>query len=562
MGKKRKKKNYPTIKKVNPEQLSSLLERAKSNTLTAEDCEVIESMAGTIEFIIDKLQEKDIRLKQLLKQILGIKSEKSSKVLEQIKEEENEIKEDKSPVISSDSSTNPNPAPAKEIKGHGRNGVEKYTGAENIWVPHKELKSGCACPGCSKGKVYNEKDPGIFIYIEGKAPIEATVYKTEKLRCNLCGEIYEADLPVEAPTKKHYDETAKSMMAILRYGYGLPLNRLEQLQGDLGVPLPASTAWDKTSEAAKDIFPVHEELIRLAAQGDILYSDDTGMKILKTMKEIKDELKEANGKEVRTGIFTTGIVSEFEDKKIALFFTGRKHSGENFDDLLKQRESGRSSPVQVCDGKSGNTLESTQAIVSNCNVHARRYFVDVSDNFPEQCTYVLIEVYKNIYKNDAHAKEQEMSREERLQYHQEKSGPIMDDFYSWLNKQFDEKLVEENSGLGKAISYVLKRWTELTQFLRLPGVPLDNNICEQSLKRAICHRKNSLFYKTLNGASVGDMFMGLIHTCSYAEVNPFEYFTELQRHSAQVLENPAQWLPWNYHLAVQSLNSESPAKAD
>jgi hypothetical protein len=96
-----------------------------------------------------------------------------------------------------------------------------------------------------------------------------------------------------------------------------------------------------------------------------------------------------------------------------------------------------------------------------------------------------------------------------------------------LNKQFDEKLVEENSGLGKAISYVLKHWTKLTQFLHIPGTPLDNNICEQSLKRAICHRKNSLFYKTPNGASVGDMFIGLIHTCSYAEVNPFEYLRQI-----------------------------------
>jgi hypothetical protein len=154
------------------------------------------------------------------------------------------------------------------------------------------------------------------------------------------------------------------------------------------------------------------------------------MKILKTMKEIKDELKEANGKEIRTGIFTTGIVAVVEDKKIALFFTGRKHSGENFDNLLKQRESDRSPPLQMCDAKSGNTLESTQVIVSNCNVHARRYFVDVSHNFPQQCTYVLLEVYKNIYKYDAYAKEQEMSQEERLQYHQENSGSIMDDFYS------------------------------------------------------------------------------------------------------------------------------------
>lgn len=146
------------------------------------------------------------------------------------------------------------------------------------------------------------------------------------------------------------------MIAVLRYGYGLPLNRLEKLQAGLGIPLPAATAWDKTQEVAEEILPVYEELTRIAAQGDIIYNDDTGMKILQTMKVIAKEVKEANGKKTRTGIFTTGIVSKVDDKKIALFFTGRKHAGENFDDLLNQREADRSPPLQMCDGKKGNTL--------------------------------------------------------------------------------------------------------------------------------------------------------------------------------------------------------------
>ena len=136
----------------------------------------------------------------------------------------------------------------------------------------------------------------------------------------------------------------------------------------------------------------------------------------------------------------------------------------------------------------------------------------------------------------------------------------MDEFHLWLKRQFAEKLVEENSGLGKAISYTLNRWDELTRFLHIPGAPLDNNICEQALKRAICHRKNSLFYKTENGARVGDMFMSLIHTCYYAAANPFDYFTQLQRHSAQVALYPSKWLPWNYQLQLELLSSPSPTK--
>jgi transposase len=549
-----KRKDYPKIKKVNPEEISSLLERMRSNTLTPEDHNLIANAFETLQFITEQLQQKNARVNQLLKQILGIKSEKSSKVLLKAIAEQSKSETDEVSANSASSELPKKNACPKKRKGHGRNGVEKYTGAENVWVAHGELKSGHDCPGCSRGKVYNEKNPGVFIHIEGKPPIHATIYETEKLRCNLCGEIFEADLPVEAPAKKHYDETAKSMMAVLRYGYGLPLHRLEKLQADMGIPLPASTAWDKTQEAAEKIVPVHEELIRMAAQGEIIHNDDTGMKILKTMEEIEKEVKEANGKKIRTGIFTTGIVSVIDDNQIALFFTGRKHAGENFDNLLKERESDRSPPVQMCDGKNGNTLSSTSSIVCNCNVHARRYFVDVSENFPDETTYVILDVYREIYKNDACARKQKMSPEQRQEYHQENSGPIMDEFHLWLKRQFDEKLVEENSSLGKAISYTLNRWSELTRFLYIPGAPLDNNICEQALKRAICHRKNSLFYKTENGANVGDMFMSLIHTCYYAAANPFDYFTQLQRYSAQVAKEPSKWLPWNYRLQLELLS--------
>lgn len=545
----KKRKHHPKIKKINPAELAGLLDRARNNCLTEEDCETIKGMADTIEFIISKLGQKDFKLKQMLKQILGIKTEKSSKVLDRDSDKKRSVKEPPS-----------EPSPDKsKAKGHGKNGVEKYTGATHISIAHQTLKTGDPCPECPKGKVYIEKKPGIFIYIEGKPALQATVYETEKLRCNLCGTIFEAELPMDMPadTRKHYDESAKSMIAVLRYGHGLPLNRLENLQADLGVPLPSATAWDKTAEAAEKIYPAYEELERIAAQGEIIHNDDTGMKILKIMQEIEKEVEAANGKKIRTGIFTTGIVSIVGERKIALFYTGRKHAGENFDELLQQRESDRSPPLQMCDAKSGNTLESTSAIVCNCNTHARRYFVEVSENFPDECTYVLLDVYKEIYKNDSATKG--MLAEERLRFHQENSRPIMEDFHLWLKRQLDENLVEPNSGLGMAISYTLDHWIELTRFLHIPGAALDNNICERALKMAICHRKNSLFYKTQNGAQIGDMFMSLIHTCQYAGINPFDYLTKLQRHTTEVFKNPSQWLPWNYQ---ETLSLESFARGE
>jgi len=175
--------------------------------------------------------------------------------------------------------------------------------------------------------------------------------------------------------------------------------------------------------------------------------------------------------------------------------------------------------------------------------------VNVVENFPEECRYVL-EKLGEVYKNDAVAREQRMSPDERLRFHQVHSGPVMEELQKWLTKQLADKLVEPNSGLGKAITYFLKRWEPLTLFLRQAGAPLDNNITERALKKAIQHRKNSLFFKTINGARVGDTFMSLIHTCELSDADPFDYLVGLLRHRNEVKRAPQDWMPWNYRQAI------------
>ena len=184
-------------------------------------------------------------------------------------------------------------------------------------------------------------------------------------------------------------------------------------------------------------------------------------------------------------------------------------------------------------------------ILGHCLAHGRRRFVKVAQNFPNPCQFVL-ETLAGIYHNDELAREQGMSAEERLAFHQTCSGPVMEGLHAWLTAQFEEKKVEPNSGLGQAISYLLNHWIELTLFLRQPAAPLDNNICERALKKVILHRKNALFYKSQNGARVGDLFMSLIHTCELSGANAFDYLTELQRHTAELAGNPRDWMPWNY----------------
>jgi len=331
------------------------------------------------------------------------------------------------------------------------------------------------------------------------------------------------------------------MVALLKYGSGLPFNRLEGLQESLGVPLAASTQWDIVEEVADKIVPAYRKLIEIASQGDVIHNDDTVMKILEKMKTADGD------KKGREGIFTSGFASIAGDTKIALFFTGRSHAGENMADLMAKRKSELPAPIQMCDGLSRNVPKDFKTILANCIAHGRRRFVDINEAFPGECGYVL-KVLEKVYKNDAYTKD--MDPDQRLKYHKDNSSKLMDDLRDWLTSQLEDKKVEPNSSLGQAISYMLKHYKGMTLFLREPKAPLDNNLCERILKKAILHRKNSLFYKTQHGAHVGDLFMSLIHTCSFCGANPFEYLKALQENSSSVLKDPEKWMPYNYGKMV------------
>jgi transposase len=391
----------------------------------------------------------------------------------------------------------------------------------------------------------------VLVRIVGQAPLTATVYSLERLRCGACGLIFTAQEP-EGVGPEKYDETAAAMIAELKYGSGTPFYRLEQLERHLGIPLPAATQWEIVQETAEVIKPARDELLRQAAQGEVLHNDDTSMRILRLVREPSDK---------RTGVFTSGIVATGQGRQIALYFTGPKHAGENLADMLQQRAAQLGPPIHVCDALSRNVPKlpaGVEILLANCLAHGRRQFVEVAANCPDQCRYVL-ETLGEVYGHDAEGRERGLTAEQRLQFHQAHSRPILEKLHQWLEKQFAERKTEPNSGLGKAITYLLRHWKALTLFLRQAGTPLDNNIVERALKRAVLHRKNALFYRTLNGAQVGDLFMTLIHTAELCGANSFDYLIELQRHSAELTARPAEWMPWNYRDTLTRTVRSNPA---
>jgi len=541
----------PEVKQVPAEELKAVIARARELGLSEDECAKLEKAIDTLEYVVGQLDQRTVSLARL-RSLFGLSTSEKTKTV---------TGETATPAPSGNASQEGTPPPVGEVApdqaptteaapGHGRNGVEDYPGAETIDVPHECFKGGETCPECEKGKVYEQKHrPRVLLRVTGQAPIKATVAKLQTFRCNLCGKVFPARAPDELGDEK-YDETAAAMIGLLKYGTGLPFNRLERLERNMGIPLPASTQWEIARDSADDFEPVHEELIKQAAQAEVLHNDDTSARILSLVEENRS-LKESGAAQAgaRTGIFATGIVAVTGERRIALFFTGRKHAGENAEDLLRHRAAELGPPILMCDALDRNVPETAKTLLANCIPHGRRKFVESYESFPAECKHVL-EVLGDVFGYEAHAKEQAFTPEQRLGHHQEHSAPLMNDLHAWMERQLDERLVEPNSTLGDALRYMLNHWEPLTLFLRQPGAPLSNNVCERALKKFILLRKNSYFYKTENGAAVGDTFMSLIHTAELNGANPFEYLVALLRNSDDVLKKPGAWLPWNYTSAT------------
>ena len=528
-------------------ELRAILERTRA-VLRPEEYEQLKGAVDALAYVTHQLETTTVTLARLRRFIFGT-SEKTSQVLGEEKPKaqldapapgnEAAATENRATPASEEASTTERKKP-----GHGRHSAAAYTGATKIPVSHPVHHHGDRCPGCQKGKIYELKEPRALVRIVGVAPLSATVYECEQLRCNLCQEIYAASPPQGVGAKK-YDESATSMIALAKYGVGLPFNRIEKLQHALGVPMPATTQWDLVEQGAKELLPVLGELVRHGAAGEVLHNDDTSMKVIELSPEQREQLL-GEGTEDRTGVFTSGIVTTHASgERVALYYTGPRHSGENVAQLLAKRAEELPPPIQMCDASATNTAGAFETILANCLAHGRRHIVDVAPHFPDECRFVL-ETLREVYRNDAVAREQQLTPVERLRLHQEQSAPLMTKLHEWLERQLDQHLVEPNSSLGEALRYLRKHWDKLTLFQRKASAPLDNNICERALKKAILHRKNSLFYKTLRGAAVGDLFMSLIHTCELNGVETFEYLVAVLRNHAAAAKHPAAWMPWNY----------------
>ncbi|MGA8164440.1 MAG: IS66 family transposase [Waddliaceae bacterium] len=535
----------PNCLDFTPEEIDALLIRLDGECLQRGDYSLLADILKAMVWLSLSLQEKELSIMRLRK-IFGIKTESAKKLLalahgkssgQGNNDENHSEKNDK---------TKEEKQEKKKPKNHGHRPSTDYSQAKVIEVASQTLKKGDKCPDCLKGKLFQLK-PGTVIHIVGQPWLQIEIYRPERLRCSTCGKIFTASLPSKVVSGSRADSSAKTIVSLLKYRGGVPFYRQGQIQDILGAPISASEIWEMTEQVADALQPVYASLCLEAANAKLIHNDDTSAKILSRMKELKMAEKEPE----RSGTFTSCIVGVLEviDKKAALFFTGWKHAGENLDELLEKRSEDLSPPIQECDALSRNVPKNHETKLANCIAHLRRKFYELVDVWPKEVVKIIGE-FSLLFANEHEAPE---DPEERLKWHQKESGPIMERLKNFCNSLIEEKKVEPNSSLGKAIAYMNNHWEAFTLFLKIAQVPLTNNDGERLIKRAVLNRKNAYFFRNETGAKIADILMSVIETCVLNDINPYNFLVAVQQHAADVRKNPKLWLPWLYEDRLKEL---------
>lgn len=534
----RRKKAADTIEVTD---IGGLKDRLSRSNLSPEDIHTLSGILVAFLTLQDLVRKRGFALVKFLRRLFGAKTEY------------HEPKPDKPSEDLPGNDSNPKPSGGRR----GRNGRDDYPGAKRHEIKHPTLKRNDSCPECKTG-VLNEGEPAVNYTWQGSPPLVLNVYLLERFICNLCKTTFTAPSPVgsqERTVDDSLDEDkvgrcdhnamANAVVAILRFWYGVAHYRLAKIQGSLGMALPVGTQYRMVLRVFSAAESIYDHLISEAALGALFFADDTAIKILDWLAG-KGPPNKSNDKPKKKAQTSAVISRSREGRTIVIYLTNGEEAGALVTTILEKRDASQGPLIYMCDGLAANKPRSEISYIQvHCLDHARRQFYDLKALYPEPVNYVLSQL-QIVYRIDAEAKDQGMTTEERLLHHQTHSRPVMDSLGRWLQSALASGNVEENDELGKAINYSLKRWTELNEFHHIAGVPLSNAECERAIKSIIRHRKNSLAYKTENGAHVGDVIQSLIATCEYAEVNIFDYLAWIQTKKSAVKADPAKHTPWAY----------------
>jgi len=353
-------------------------------------------------------------------------------------------------------------------------------------------------------------------------------------------------------------------MTHLKFDLGLSYGGVARHQSDLGCPLPSSTQSNKIRDKREVMEALYKELIRNAVNKDIVGFDDTNNIILEgRLTKDGNKTNHAYG-----SVFVFRDSGEQEQNSV-IYTINFNHAGKDFISFLSQRDPSLSAPITISDGLPAYQGYKEETHDVNCQVHARRQFVNEDPDGENLLCNLIIDNYKTIYKNDGHCKKESFTPEQRLSYHEENSKESLDTIFETCrfimmppsqdlsserkNLKIPDYIMpaEPNSDLYKAGKYFIDRDAQLTEFLKTPGVPLDTNLEERMIKKLINLKKQSLFLKTEASAQQAAMALSLIQTAKEYEASSFDYLEFAFAHEKEAIANPERFMPWNYQACAQ-----------
>lgn len=541
--------------------------------------------------LVSILQKKNISLRNLKRLLFGNKSEKTDKIQKDPGElgtggesggnndgsgvsgggttpgnkigKENSKNHGKGSLNNSPNKEEENKLIKKKRKGGGgRNGHEAYTGATEIHCPLcPEMRPGHICPSCGRHKLY-QIPPITTVRLIGSAPIQAFKFLEERSGC-ICGVTFTGRAPdpyTEIQQGPKFSSSSLSTIIHQKFDLGVPFGSLSSFQKTVGVPLPATTQANKVKLCLAPLLAVYGVLEAQGANMDLIGFDDTNIKILEG-KITKEGTKSIHG---YGSVFVCNNINQ--KKIIVLYCFDFDHAGKYLFKLLQLRDKELPLLMALCDGlKAYEPYMEDNTLPNKCNIHSRRHFFQYDLKGEDYFCSLIISGYKKIYENEKNCRENNLSPKARQEFHAINSLTPLETIKNVcqfitappsspsLNKLRTELKIpdfaipsEPNSDLYKHAIYTLVRWEELTNFTRIPGIPLDTNYVERKIKAIIEIRIRGLFFKTILSAGEAGKVLSLIETAKENGHNSVDYIQFLIDQEEEVLKAPEDFLPWNY----------------
>ena len=474
---------------------------------------------------INALIQKKKYLRKLIGRFFGFTSEKSN----------NENKQQENSINNSDDGTGNSSAESTRgtKSGHGRRSHNDLAGSDKKHHSNPNLKNGEPCPeDFCDGKVYEMKNPGIYVRIMAVDPVQTVVHLVQKLRCNLCGKIFEF-LPPEVAGTEKYDESVLAYLILSKCYFGISHHRLAS-----SIAIKASTQSELIGLADKRLSGIFEVLCREVANDYLISFDDTKMKIQPSSK----------------GGIKSAWASAFVSTNCVVYFFDREHAGKGLKNLLKLRSPELPPVLALSDALPSYDKYKEGTINIHCNVHGRRRFINAASD-DELFANDLKKIIGGIYQNDRNCKD--FNHSDRMEYHRVHSGPLYNEIMDKIQDGIETKRFLPNSEMGKAAEYWSEDFNKLSAVVRIPGVLLDTNHVERLMKAPIRIRKQAPIFKNEAGSQRIGRHLSLVESAIMNDVDPFNYLAWALRGVKNSVP-PTELTPWMFKKHLEMLQKPPP----